>query len=254
MKRVLITAAGSRLGRQVAEELKSDFELRLVDGEPIDYSLEADFHRGSLTDPDFAWQAVRGVDAVIHTGEPPEDLPNDPLQKDQCLLDMATRGTFVLFAAAVKAGVKQFIYGSTMDIFEAYADDLYITENFKPLPSEEMGQMSRYFGEQVAREFARDCPVSVTALRLGRLVEENQALGEPPDLMWLDYRDAARAFRCALSRDTSGEVHWTDRFHVYHVCAEHPNGKYLIGPLKSIGFEPKHNFERHWESAVGAGR
>ena len=70
-------------------------------------------------------------------------------------MDLATRGTHLLFKAAVEAGVKRFIYGSTLEIFGNYPDDIYISEFYKPLPKPEIHQLTRYLGELTCREFAR---------------------------------------------------------------------------------------------------
>ena len=76
------------------------------------------------------------------------------------------------FSAAVEAGIKRLIYASTLSIFNNYPDDVYITELWKPLPSPEIVEMTKYLGELTAREFAREHLVTVTGLRLGELVLE----------------------------------------------------------------------------------
>ena len=106
--------------------------------------------------------------------------------------------------------------------------------------------MSRYLGELACREFARDNMVGVTALRLGRLVLEEEEEDRESDLMWLDLRDAAQAFSRALLRDTCGSVRWTGRWGLFHICAAIPNAKYLIGLAQSMGYAPQHNFAHHW--------
>lgn len=171
---VLITGAASRLGRAIAAELGAGHRLRLLDSTPVPPDKKADFIQADLVDPEAVWQAVRGMDAVIHTGEPPLELPTDELECEQYLLDYATRGTHVLFSAAIEAGIRRFIYGSTLEIFRAYPDDIYISEMWKPCPTPEMASMSRYLGELTCREFARDYMVSVTVLRLGKLVLEEE--------------------------------------------------------------------------------
>ncbi len=252
---VLITGAASRLGRAVAAELGSGHQLRLIDHVSRDASFEpgdeVEFMQGSLLDPDTAWNAVRGMDALIHTGEPPRDLPEDGLGREEFLLDLATRGTHVLFKAAVEAGVKRLVYGSTLEIFGAYPDDVYISEYWKPLPTPEIHQMARYLGERVCMEFARDHMVAVTVLRLGRPVLEDEVAGEAPDLMWLDLRDAARAFGWALDRPAGNQVRWTRRFALYHICGDIPNPRFLIDQAATKGFTPRHGFEAHWPAASG---
>ena len=174
--KILITGAASRLGQAVAEALEGH-TLRLVDESPVEAPAATgsetprespgDAAQGSLLDQDFAWRAVRGMDAVVHTGEPPQDLPESDVEREKHLLELATRGTHQLFKAGVEAGVKRFVYGGTLDLFRPYPDDVYISELWKPLPEPDMPAMSRYLGEHTAREFARDHMVTVTGLRLG---------------------------------------------------------------------------------------
>src|SRR5438067_13219831 len=133
--RILITGASSRLGRAIAAQRGEEHSLRLMDSVPVEPEGKAEFFQGSLLDPDDAWKAVRGMDALIHTGEPPPDLPVDALPREQRLLDLATRGTHVLFKAAVEAGVKRLLYAGTLGVVAAYPDDRYISELWKPLPT-----------------------------------------------------------------------------------------------------------------------
>ena len=98
----------------------------------------------------------------------------------------------------------------------------------------------------VCREFARDFPVTATALRLGRVVTEEEVEGLP-DSMWLDRRDAAQAFRLALGRERSDDLRFTARWALYHICADIPNPRFLIDSAKTtIGFRPEHNFQKQW--------
>ena len=240
---ILITGASSQLAQAIATELKADHSVRLMDSVPVDVAEGCDFIQGNILDPEDSWEALRGIDTLIHTGEPPTDLPSDELKREQMLLDLATRGTHVLFSAAVEAGIKKFICASTLSIFNAYPDDVYITELWKPLPSPEIVEMTKYLGELTAREFAREHLVTVTGLRLGELVLEEAVQRETPSLAWLDIRDAAGAFRCALNRDSSSSAWWTQRWAVYHICADIPNPKFLIDQARGIGYQPAHDFQ-----------
>ena len=240
---ILITGAYSQLAQAIATELKDDHSVRLMDSVPVDVAEGCDFTQGNILDPEDSWEVLRGIDTLIHTGEPPTDLPSDELKREQMLLDLATHGTHVLFSAAVEAGIKKFICASTLSIFNAYPDDVYITELWKPLPSPEIVEMTKYLGELTAREFAREHLVTVTGLRLGELVLEEAVQRETPSLAWLDIRDAAGAFRCALNRDSSSSAWWTQRWAVYHICADIPNPKFLIDQARGIGYQPAHDFQ-----------
>ncbi len=250
---VLVTGAASRLGKAVTAELASTHRLRLMDADMSGLTRvgggDVELIEGILLDPDIAWKAVRGVDALIHTGEPPGELPKDDLERDQHLLDLATRGTHVLLKAAVGAGVKRIVYASTLQVYNAYPDDVYISEYWEPRPAPDMVEMTPYLAEKVCTEFARAHPVTVTVLRMGKLVLEEEVDGQEPDLMWLDIRDAARALGWALGHDASADVWWTRRFALYHICAAIPNAKFLTGQAASKGFEPERNFEACWPAS-----
>ena len=66
--KILITGAASRLGQAIAAELAPEHALRLIDEDPVVADAEVEGVQGSLLEPEIAWQAVRGVDAIIHTG------------------------------------------------------------------------------------------------------------------------------------------------------------------------------------------
>jgi len=155
----------------------------------------------------------------------------------------------VLFKAGVEAGVDKFVYASSLEIFAGYSDTVYINEYHKPLPGPEMACMSRYMGELTCREFARDYPITVTALRLGRLVLEEEVVGRQKDLLWVDLRDVLQAFRQVLTRDASGAMRWASRWAFYHICAPLDDPKFLISQAERMGYQPTHNFR----SAGGAG-
>lgn len=249
---ILITGANSCLGQEIIHLLAEDHVLRLW-GAPEDVEGDVEWVQGDMRDPDVSWQAVRDVDAIVHTGEPPNDLPEDELACEQELLDLATRGTHVLFKAGVAAGVKRFVYGSTLKIFESYPDDVFISEMWRPQPTPEPFALTRYLGELTAREFARENLVAVTALRVGKLVREEDVSDEDADLMWTDVRDAAKAFVLALNRDASQQVNFRQRWSLHHICANIPNGKYLIASDRRNGlrgFEPQHSFESHWQGGT----
>ena len=104
---ILITGASSALGRAVAAELADGHKLRLFDSTSVDAGDNARSIEGELTDPKVVWEAVRGVDAILHLGEPPPALPTEGLARDEVLLAHPPRGTHVLFSAAVAARARR---------------------------------------------------------------------------------------------------------------------------------------------------
>jgi hypothetical protein len=182
------------------------------------------------TNKDTVWEAVRGVDAVVHLGEIVGVIPGHQI-------DRATRGVYMLLRAAVDAGVRRFVLGSKLTFFDSYPDDVYITEYWRPEPTDDLEQMLPALSEIAAREFAREHALSVSVLRLGRLVDADTVEG-PADVDWLDYRDAAKAFAMAVDRDASDRLNWQQRYAVFHVVGNHPNPRFLLENQRIAGLQP----------------
>ena len=103
MMNILITGASSQLGQQIIAKLVSNQQLRLLDSTMPDIKYEnLEFIQGSIVEPNIAHEAVRNIDVLIHTGEPPQSLPQDPLKRKQMLMDLATRGTHLLLRLQLK--------------------------------------------------------------------------------------------------------------------------------------------------------
>ena len=61
---ILITGASSQLAQAIANELKDDHSVRLMDSVPVDAAEGCDFIQGNILDPDDSWEAVRGIDVL----------------------------------------------------------------------------------------------------------------------------------------------------------------------------------------------
>ena len=234
--RILLTEESSPLGGELSRTLSTTHQVR---------SLAAGT---DLTDVDALWGAMRGLDVVLHTGVPLLPVAaGDGDDVDRAILDEATQGMHVLLEAVTDAGIRRFIYCSTLELFSQIPDDRYISEQWRPDPGTDMATLSRHLAEQVTREFARERAVSITILRLGRLCrEEDVPTGHKPDLMWLDPRDAVSAVTGALQLDNSAQLNWQSRWSVFHVCARPPHPKFLLDGARRLGFEPQHNFASAW--------
>ncbi|MEE2659299.1 MAG: NAD(P)-dependent oxidoreductase [Candidatus Latescibacterota bacterium] len=222
--RVLIVSAGGELGQAIALGLDFDHQLRLADGPEL---------------PGEDLQAIlQDMDAVVHTGEPPAAMAQSP----NALLDWYTRGTYDLMAAAVAEGVRRFVYCSTLDLFGTYPSDVHISELHEPFPPAQSQSLLRYLAELTVREFTRDHAITATALRLGTLVDADAPTSATVKNSAIDPRDAASAVRAALNRNDSDSLNWVRRWGIYHVCADHPNPRFLIDRARALGFKPQHRF------------
>ena len=161
-----------------------------------------------LTDPATVVPLVQGAHAIVHLAprlvvETLKDRPGGDL------LDVAARGTHVLYKAALEAGVTRAVQASTLAVMDAYDDDLEVTEQWRPRPAPEPRQLAPYLAELVAREFTRDVqletPMDVICLRLAGFTH-------------LAVDDAAQAIVGAVAKLREGGRRRGHRFRLYHVA------------------------------------
>lgn len=242
---IAITGGHNRLGRALSTALGAAHEVALAP-------------EGDLRDEAFAKSAVGGIEVLIHLPplhpEPPDRVETATHQAatvERELLDRATRGTYVLLGAAVAAGVRRVVLGSTLALFERYPASWAVGETWQPLPDvTNATQLAAYLAEESAKQFARVEPLSVVCLRLGEVVDGAAVEGQRYDPRWLHLDDAVQAFQSALTvtpasrpPGTTGEAQrgWW----VYHIPG---GGKHTRVPLAQasgedgLRYTPVHDF------------
>jgi len=234
--KVLITGGKSPLESAIVQEISAEHQVYLMGTEPVETDVE--FTQCDIFDVDAIQQAVKGMEAIIHLGEPSHDAMTDADEREQHTLDFATRGSHYLMQAAVAEGVQRFIYKSSLSIFHRCPESWLVTETWLPGPKAEAGAMAKYLGELVCREFARESNIAVICLRLGKLVLEEEVRGKPFDPMWLDVRDAAQAFSLALKAGGG-----RSGYNIFHISSGNPDARFPVSKAKNgLSYQPKHNF------------
>jgi nucleoside-diphosphate-sugar epimerase len=184
-----------------------------------------------LLDPVAVASLVQGVSAIVHLA--PLAIADATRGESGEPLDVAARGTHVLCKAALDAGITHIVQGSTLAVMDAYADDLEITEQWRPRPAPEPTHLAPYLAELVSREFTRDVSLErhlhVICLRFA-------ALGDGPDDL-----SAARAAEAIVKAVTKLREHGTrtrgHKFTVLHVAAPTPTARYASGlATRTIGY------------------
>lgn len=212
---ILVTSAGSNLAQALIQGLGASHDVRATERQAV---AELDDLAVSPLGHDMSTNLlVRGVDAVVHCGEP---LPGEPAAS---YVDYMTRCTYNLLHAAHEEGVKRVIYLSTLDLMAAYPVEYAVSERWRPLPTPEHPLLGKHLGEAVCREFAREFKLTVAALRLGHLVE---ASGEADD-MAVTGDEVIQAVSQALAVTLP---HWS----VVHVQGEFPGARFAVGDAKKL--------------------
>jgi nucleoside-diphosphate-sugar epimerase len=103
--------------------------------------------QGPLQDMDFARRVSAGCETVIHLAAAQHEA-NVP---EEYFFDVNVNGTRTLLEASAHAGVKRFVYGSTIGVYGEYRGEP-LDENSPPAPMNAYGR-SKLKAEEVVRAF-----------------------------------------------------------------------------------------------------
>ena len=235
--RVLTTLSSSFLMQNIAEALRENHSVRMIDRISVRSDIQiiqSELDHGLDTN-----QLVKGMDSIIHPGW----TSSDATASEQ--LDYLMRCTYNLFQAAREEGVPRVIYLSSLKLMEGYDPDLAVTERWKPIPTSDIPVLGCYLGEIVCREFAREGRTNVVILRLGELTKEDDP---SPSTSALYVDDAIQAVEKSLIAETSG---WLD---IFHIQSDVENARFLTGQpwwssddvhsAITIGYKPRIRWPR----------
>ncbi len=226
--KILVTSAATRLSQALAASLAPSHEVVTTD-------------RASMAGPDGLVQSglgddpstndlVRGVDAIVHSGEPDAEAS----VSEQ--LDVAMRCTYNLLWAAAEERVPRLVFLSSLRLMAQYHEELAVTERWRTVPSTDAIDLCYHLGEYTCREFAREGKIDVVCLRLGELALRSEA----PSADELRIEDAAQAVGRAVTADlppdsTSSRQRWN----VLHIQSAVPGARYLTAAAeRAIGYSP----------------
>jgi nucleoside-diphosphate-sugar epimerase len=212
-KPILITSAGSDLGRKLAAGLSGQNPIRLTERKAV--QTEHAFVESPLGHDALTNDLVRGVAAIVHLVEP---LPEDSAAQQ---IDLATRCTYNLLFAAAAEAVPLVVLLSTLDVMSGYEANLTVSETWRPRPSAEPRVLAKYLAESTSREFAREGKVNVVVLRLGKVVRSEEVRNQTFDPLWVDERDVVHAVSLALASKLG-------RFQVFHIQPDSPKSRYAV--------------------------
>lgn len=196
-KRLLVTGAGGALGRHARQGLKGSAKvLRLSDISdlaPPDDGEEV--VRCDLADRLAVDDLARDCDAILHLGAISAEADFDGLLQANIL------GTYNLYEAARKAGVRRIIFASTNHVtgFHRIGETLDHTSPRRP---DSLYGVSKCFGEDLARLYFDKYGLETACLRIGSCFPEptNQRMLST----WLSPRDFLSLVRRLLEAPSIG--------------------------------------------------
>ena len=227
---ILITGAAGRLGTELRRGLAPlARKLRLAARAPItDLAPNEESVAFDLADEAAVMAACQGVDAIVHFGGVPVERPW------QEILDSNIRGSYHIYEAARKHGVRRVVYASSVHAIGYHRLEDHIDSNAPHRPDGLYG-LSKCFVEDLGRLYWDKFGIESVALRIF------SSFPEPADRRhlwsWLSFDDCNRLTAAAL---TAPRVGFTVSFGMSDNAVK-PVDNRLAGHL---GYVPQDNTER----------
>jgi len=245
---VLVTGMSGLIGGAVRKHLAGRYELRALNRRPIE---GVPCHQADVADLDGIQPAFKGVHAVVHlAASVGTHAPFDEILRANVV------GTYNVFEAARRAGVRRVVYASSGATVSGYERDMpyaalaagryddvgawtTLTHETPVRPSGVYGA-SKVWGEALARHYADAHGLSVLCVRIGHVTAEDRPRAPRDFSVWCSQRDIARMIEACLRAPA------TLRFDVFFAVS---NNKWSYRDLdharRVLGFEPLDAAETH---------
>jgi uronate dehydrogenase len=166
MPRILMTGASGGLGTLLRPRLKAIYPgLRLSDRVvPRNLQPDESFVPADLTDLSQVEGMAQDIDCVLHLGGISVEDAWQPI------LEANIVGTYNLFEAAYRNGVKRIVFASSNHAIGFYPRRRRIGTNERVRPDTRYG-VSKAFGEAVASFYADKFGLRVLCIRIGNVAE-----------------------------------------------------------------------------------
>lgn len=231
---VVITGGLGRVATVLRPHLRAHHRLRLVDrassAEPEAVEPGVEVHQADICDPDAAYQAFDGADAIVHLAG-----DSNPRHGWDEVYAANVPPTQAVLAAAAEQDVPKVVLASSLHAAGEYNRPEYwpVSPTLDPRPCCPYG-VTKVEVEELGRSHAERTGASVTCLRLGLTgwpLAERRYLG-----MWLSNGDAGRLFLAALRTPEPYGVH-------FGVSANTRNHWDTTSAQAALGYRPQDDSE-----------
>jgi uronate dehydrogenase len=167
-------------------------------------------------------QALAGVEKVVHLGAIPTEAPFE------AILDHNLRGTYNVYEAARRQGVRRVVFASSNHATGMYPRSEHIGAEAPVRPDGFYG-VSKVFGEALGRLYAEKWGLEVACVRIGSFLERPQDARHLST--WLSHRDGVALFRACLDAPL--------RFAVVYGVSRTSRGWWDMAAAEAIGYRPQ---------------
>lgn len=201
--KVLITGAAGYVGRYFAHHWQTDDELILGDihldqNDPRIVPLD-------ITDPAQTRAAMQEVDAVIHLAKQADEGPMEGDDLNGKRFDVNVKGTFNLLEAARDAGVKRFVFTSSIMTVLGYDAPQWVASDAEPKPKGSYA-LTKQLCEIMCAHYAESFGMSIVCLRIPKPIDLEHPLWKTHPLrpQWVPFPDLLQAFQKAVTAEIEG--------------------------------------------------
>lgn len=259
-KKLFVTGALGRVGTRVLPSLAKEISLKLTDREagsiPVQDGEALPVEPLHLSDFPALCEAMQGCDVVLHLAIASEreflkQYPGQPLRKtadmtleewalfEQAMLETNVKGTYNVFEAARKTGVKRVLYMSSLTTVLGHTEAELLTGPVEDKPCN-FYAVTKLFGEQMGDLYHRCHGLEVLSMRLGQpypvgSYHDDSYLATPlRRLVNAHLDDIARMLSCCLKTDLA--------YGVFNLCSE--GDPYTVDRTlwDQLGYRPKVRF------------
>lgn len=197
--KVLITGVSGRVGPHLFDGFKDHYDLRTFDRRP--FSGDPACFLGDLTDRASLDRAMEGREVVVHLAATPDEAP---FVED--LVPNNVIGLYNTFEAAREAGVRRFVFASTIQTISCYPRETTVQITDPPRPVTLYG-VTKVLGETMGRWYHDKHGMEFVGVRIGWFQPyDSPVLREKEGIRnsWLSPDDAVSIFRAAVEKPGLG--------------------------------------------------
>lgn len=246
--RVLVTGMSGLIGSALRARLDGRVPLRALNRRDLP---GVPCHRGDIADLGAIEPAFREIDVVVHLAAAAGGaVPWESIQRDNLA------GTYNVFEAARRAGVKRVIFASSGATVTGYErDEPYaslvagryaglarwpmLTHETPVRPAALYG-VSKVYGEALGRQYADDHGLSVLCIRIGRVKAEDKPTTPRDFSVWLSQRDCVQMLERAMAAPPELS------FGIFFATSDNRwSYRDLAHARAALGFEPADRAEDH---------
>jgi UDP-glucose 4-epimerase len=174
-KRILVTGATGVAGPAIVNQLlEKGYRVRIFSRHCLDHKgfpNKVERFQGDILDPEAISLAMRNIDGVFHLAAKLHDIKG--LSQEEAYLQTNVKGTRLLVNAAHTAGVKRFIFFSTINVYGASCPNQCFNESSPVCPGEVYSR-SKLEAEKIVLNAGQCAPdaFSVVILRVAAVYGE----------------------------------------------------------------------------------